>query len=97
MKRLHAIFLALSLASLATGIVLAAGGPILVRQVVSGGASVASTSGGGVRLNGTLGQPVAGVVASGDGDVSVGQGFWHGGAAAGGGYEIYLPLVLRNA
>ena len=28
--------------------------------------------------------------------VTLGQGFWHGGAAAGGGYEIYLPLILRD-
>jgi len=66
------------------------GGPALVRQVFSGGATASSAT--GVSLRATLGQPFVGVVA--EGDVSVGQGFWHGGVL-GGEYRVYLPLVVR--
>jgi hypothetical protein len=42
-------------------------------------------------LDGTIGQPDAGV--SGDGDYTLVGGFWVGGAM---GYRLYLPLVLRD-
>ena len=78
----------------------AAGGPLArgdsverSRWVLGGGAS--DSAGGDVTLRATLGQPVVGVVASGGGLITVGQGFWHGGVLSGGGYDIYLPLVLR--
>ena len=52
------------------------------------------SSGGAYTLGGTIGQPDAGLLSG--GSYTLGAGFWCGGAAAGGGYEIYLPLVLRN-
>jgi hypothetical protein len=58
------------------------------REVLSGGASDAA--GVGVTLRGTLGQPAVGVLS--DGEVALGQGFWHGALA---GHAVYLPLVLR--
>ena len=59
------------------------------RWTLGGGASNSAV--GGTTLRATLGQPVVGVVSS--GDVTLGQGFWHGGSLPDGGYDIYLPLV----
>jgi hypothetical protein len=86
-----ALVLALFLA--AAGAALANGGVELQRWVLGGGAS--DSAAGGVALHATLGQPVVGVVTSGGGDVTLGQGFWHGGGLPEGGYDIYLPLVRR--
>ena len=84
------ISLVLVLSLVATGAALADGVIELPRWALGGGAS--DSAGGDVTLRATLGQPVAGVVTSGGGQrVTLGQGFWHGG----GGYDIYLPLVLR--
>ena len=47
--------------------------------MLSGGAS--DSTAGGITLRATLGQPVVGVISG--GDVALGQGFWHGGAAGG--------------
>ena len=82
-----ALVLALLLA--VAGAALANGAPPRPREVLSGGAS--DSAAGDLTLRATLGQPVVGVVTSGGGDVTLGQGFWHGG----GYYHIYLPLVLR--
>jgi hypothetical protein len=73
------------------GVALANGGVERPREVLSGGASD-SAAAGGIALRATLGQPVVGVVTSGGGDVTLGQGFWLGGSAV---YNIYLPLVIR--
>jgi len=62
----------------------------LPRWVLGSGAS--DSTAGSTSLHATLGQPVVGVVAG--GDVSLGQGFWHGGATIEDHY-IFLPLVLR--
>jgi len=86
-----ALVLALSL--VVAGLALANGGVEWTREVLSGGGA-GFAAGGDVALRATLGQPVGGAISR--GDVTLGQGFWHGGAAAGGGYEIYLPLVLRD-
>jgi len=76
------------------GVPLAWGGSVeWSRWVLGGGAS--DSAGGDVTLRATLGQSVVGVVASGGGHITLGQGFWHGGVLSGGGYDIYLPLVLR--
>jgi hypothetical protein len=91
--RVLILTLVLALSLMVAGVALANGGVEQLREVLSGGAS--DSAAGGVALRATLGQPVVGVVSG--GNVTLGQGFWHGGAAAGGGYEIYLPLVLRNA
>ncbi len=73
------------------GVALANGDVELPRWVLGGGAS--DSAGGDVTLRATLGQPVVGVVSG--GDVTLGQGFWHGGSLPGGGYDIYLPLIQR--
>ena len=78
-----ALFLAVAGAALANGDV------ELPRRVLSGGASDSAAE--GVALHATLGQPVVRVVSR--GDVTLGQGFW-GGAALG--YNVYLPLVIRD-
>jgi len=62
---------------------------------VLGGRSSNSTA-DSVTLRGTLGQPVVGVVTSAAGDITLGQGFWHGGSFPKGGNDIYLPLVIRG-
>jgi hypothetical protein len=84
-----ALVLALSLVM--AGLALANGGVERPRWVLGGGASDSATA-GGVALRATLGQPVVGVVSG--GDVTLGQGFWRGGATPG--YTIYLPLVMRH-
>jgi hypothetical protein len=61
--------------------------------VDGGGANPAA--GSSYRLGGVVGQADAAVWQSAAGYTLVG-GFWSGGAA-GGGYHIYLPLVLRNS
>lgn len=70
------------------GAALANGNPARPREVLGGGAS--DSAAGDVTLRGTLGQPVVGVVASGGGDVTLAQGFWHPGR-----YRVYLPLIQR--
>jgi hypothetical protein len=86
-----ALVLALFLA--AAGAALANGGVELPRWALGGGAS--DSAAGDVTLRATLGQPVVGAVSgSGSaGDVTLGQGFWHGATP---GYNIYLPLVIRD-
>jgi hypothetical protein len=87
-----ALVLALFLA--AGGAALANSGVELPRWVLGGGASDSAAE--GVALRATLGQPVVGVVTSGGGDVTLGQGFWRGGSLPGDWYDIYLPLVIRD-
>ena len=89
--RLLILALVLAMLLAAAGVVLANGGVDRPRWVLGGGAS--DSAAGGVTLRATLGQPVVGVV-SGGGDITLGQGFWHGGAAPG--YNVYLPLVMRH-
>jgi hypothetical protein len=86
------LVLALALSLGVVGLALASNGIELSRWVLGGGASD-STGGGGVALRATLGQPVVGVVTGAGGDITLGQGFWHGAQP---GYDIYLPLVVRN-
>jgi hypothetical protein len=81
--------LVLALFLVVTGVALANGEAARLRWVLSGGAS--DCAAGDVTLRATLGQPVVGVVSG--GDVTLGQGFWHGAAVE---YQIYLPLILRN-
>ena len=93
MKAIHVLTLAMALSLVAVGLVLANGGIELPRQVLGGGAS--DSTAGEVSLRATLGQPVVGVVTGGGGDVTLGQGFWHGGSLPEGGYDIYLPLAQK--
>ena len=84
-----ALVLALFLA--AAGVALANDGVEWPRRVLGGGASDAAV--GGTTLRATLGQPVVGGVSGSASDVTLGQGFW-GGATPG--YNIYLPLIMRD-
>jgi hypothetical protein len=85
-----ALILALSLG--VAGVALASNGVKRPRQVLGGGAS--DSAAGGAALRATLGQPMMGIVTGDGGDVTLGQGFWHGAIQ---GYSVYLPLVLRGA
>lgn len=88
------LILALVLFLAAAGLTAASGVVERPRWVLGGGAS--DSAAGAVTLRATLGQPVVGVITGGDGQsVTLGQGFWLGGILPGGGYDIYLPLVLR--
>jgi hypothetical protein len=91
MKAIHVLALALVLSLLVVGLALANGSVERPRHVVGSGMSDSATS--GVALRGTLGQAVIGSMSA--GDITLGQGFWHGGAAAQ--YRVYLPLVLRQS
>jgi hypothetical protein len=82
-----ALVLALLLA--VAGVVLANDGVKLPRWVLGGGASDSTAE--GVALRAALGQPVVGVVSS--GDVTMGQGFRCGATPE---YTVYLPLVTRD-
>jgi hypothetical protein len=85
--------LALALFLAAAGISLAYDAVQVPRSVLGGGASDAA--GGGVALRATLGQQVVGLVINAGGDVSLGQGFWHGGSLPADRFDIYLPLIKR--
>lgn len=85
-----ALVLALFLA--VTGVALANDDIARLRWVLGGGVSDATA--GDVTLRAMLGQPVVGTASG--GDVTLGQGFWHGGSLPEGGYDIYLPLVIRD-
>jgi hypothetical protein len=49
----------------------------------------------GYSLSGTIGQPDAGLLAS--GDYSLGGGFWAPGVVTGEMHRVYLPVVLRQS
>jgi hypothetical protein len=65
----------------------------LTWNTVDGGGVTALTA-GAYTLSGTAGQPDAAVWSG--GEYTLAGGFWRAPAAAGGGYSIYLPLVLRQ-
>lgn len=73
--------------------VAAQSGYTLTWWTVDGGGVVGAGSPGPYTLDGTAGQPDAGVL-EGSGYVLSG-GFWVGGAAAAAWRTIYLPLILR--
>jgi hypothetical protein len=75
-----------------SGLALAAGSYDLSWWTVDGGGG--TSNGGGYTLNGTLGQPDAGTLASG-GAYTLAGGFWHGGVAASPELIIYLPLLTK--
>jgi hypothetical protein len=82
--------LALALSLLVAGLALAQGGLERPREVLGAGASESAAE--GVSLRATLGQPLVGIVSGSHGDVTLGQGFWHGAP-----YRIYVPVVVRGA
>jgi hypothetical protein len=59
-----------------------------------GGTMVGSGPAGAYTLNGTAGQPDAGVMAG--GDYVLAGGFWGGGLVAERAHRLYLPLTVRN-
>jgi hypothetical protein len=69
------------------------GGYDLSWSTVDGGGGTFST-GGGYSLGGTAGQADAGVMQG--GGYTLAGGFWPGGVLAAQGYEVYVPIVLRN-
>lgn len=83
--------LAFTLSLVVAGLALANATIVLPRWVLGSGATDATA--GNVALRGTLGQPVVGVVSG--GDVSLGQGIWHGVSFLEGEYYTFLPLVLK--
>jgi hypothetical protein len=92
--RTKTLVLALVLALLlfVASVALANGGVERPRAVLGGGATDSSAS--GVTLRATLGQPVVGLASS-SGEITLGQGFWHGGSLPEGLYHVCLPLVTR--
>jgi hypothetical protein len=88
-RGIYVLALTLAIASLGTGLALA-DGAVLPRQVLSGGASDATTA-GGVSVRATLGQPMVGP--SGQGSYKLCTGFWCGLSVE---HQIYLPLVLKT-
>jgi hypothetical protein len=86
--------LALVLFLATAGVAWANDGVERARGVVSGGAS--DSTSGDVALRATLGQPVVAIVSNAGGDITLGQGFWHGGITPATNYKVYLPVVLRN-
>jgi hypothetical protein len=89
---LRLVFAALLLlASLAWAV--AAGGPAVDWEVLSGGGAPAVSGSGSVHLNATLGQTAIGLAGSTGADLVA--GFWHG-LSAKESMQIYLPLVLRK-
>ncbi len=83
------LLLILALFLVVAGMTMANGVVELPRWVMGGGAT--DSSAGDVSLRATLGQPLVGSVSS--EDVTLGQGFWHGGELPEGENDMYLPLV----
>ena len=90
-KKWLSLTLALMAGLLVVSVALAqsGGGYDLTWWTADGGGGAAS--GGGYALNGTIGQPDAGALSG--GGYTLAGGFWGGGAA--GGYDLFLPLILR--
>jgi hypothetical protein len=88
------VILALAALLLLTSVVLASGTPSVDWWVIGGGGGHAESA--PYALDGTVGQPVVGVVS--DDPYELCSGFWCRGAGAGAGaeYKIYLPIILRN-
>ena len=85
--------LALAALLLLAGVAVAQEGYNLSWWTVDGGGQTFS-AGGSYSLGGTIAQPDAGLLAG--GDYRLEGGFWLGGAAAGGPYRVYLPMVMRR-
>jgi len=84
-------------------VVLLAAVPVLAQSIaaydlswstVDGGGGASLSTGASYLLEGTSGQPDAGLMTG--GTYSLGGGFWGGGAAAAPPRGLYLPLVMRS-
>ncbi|MBN1993530.1 MAG: hypothetical protein JW953_12590 [Anaerolineae bacterium] len=91
-RRVVVFFILLVCGLFLVGSVLAADGVVLRRSVVGGGGGPV-TDGSLYLLNGTVSEPVAGVVVVG-GSYGLSSGFWWAGGF--GGTTVYLPLMLKN-
>ena len=92
MKRKILIICMVVVILLSTAAWVMANGVVTVsRQVLSGGASDATS--GELVLHGSLGQPVVGSISgsSSAGEITLSQGFWHEDGRS----FLYLPLVKR--
>jgi len=91
--RLLIVVLGLVLVLLVTAATLENSSLKLPRGLLGSGASASAT--GNLELRATLGQPAAGIVSS--GNISLGQGFWHGGSLPITIIRIdtFLPLIQR--
>jgi hypothetical protein len=83
------MLLVLAILLSASGVVLAANGLEIKRRVISSGGGRAE--GGDYVLNATVGQAVVGSITSNPYELCA--GFWCRGM---GGYEVYLPLIVRS-
>jgi hypothetical protein len=96
-KRTTSVLLALLVGGLlftTTALTAGSQGYDLSWWTVDGGGGSLSID-GGYSLNGSLGQPDAGALAS--NDYMLSGGFWGGEALAGRMHRVYLPLVLRQS
>lgn len=93
-KKASAFLMALALLLLLAGAALAgsAGGYTVGWQVLAGGGAPALA--GQVALNGTLGQPVAGLSASGSYNIS--GGYWYRGSLTPPPMIYYLPFIIKD-
>jgi hypothetical protein len=83
------LLLVLALFLVVAGMTMAKGVVELPRWAMGSGAT--DSAAGDLSLRATLGQPLVGSVSG--GDVTLGQGFWHGGELPVGQNDMYLPLV----
>ncbi len=88
-RTLLTLGIVLLLTVLTTGGAVLASSSEISRHVIAGGGG--HVEAGVYGLDGTIGQPVTGVVSAGSYDLC--SGFWCGTRA----HKVYLPLVLRDA
>lgn len=91
MKRIAILVSLLVLAIPLVALAQSGGGYDLSWSSIDGGGG--TSSGGSYTLSGTIGQPDANVLAG--GNYILGGAFWGGGALAEG-YQVYLPIVVRQ-
>lgn len=89
--RMRILALVLILTLIAAGLAVANSNTGLSRWVLGSGSS--DSSAGDATIRGTIGQPVVGVVTT--GNITLGQGFWLGGLLPGSGSDTYLPLIQK--
>ncbi len=95
MRRQQRMLITLLLCLLMMAATIQAAGPdeVLTGWTVDGGGGRWASANEQYVLNGTVGQPDAGVL--GNGDYTLGGGFWGGGEAAIT-HNIYLPLIIQQ-
>ena len=89
--RMLILALVLVLILIAAGLAVANSNTGLSRWVLGSGSS--ESIAGDVAIRGTIGQPVVGVVTT--GNLTLSQGVWLGGLLPGSGSATYLPLIQK--